>query len=237
MMSDPTRPVTSILFDMDNTLFDLVGAQIAACDAVVHHLGRDDGEELFSYFLNTAHGFESHENIREYLNTRGIPTNGAYDASCRIYDTEKLRHTVPYPGVNDTLSVLRRSGYPLGIVTDAEKKDATRRLEKCGIYSLFDCIVTFDVVRKKKPSPEPFRYALRQMNVSPEEVLLVGDSPRRDIEPCRALGIRTAYARYGDRFSSGREMVRADYVMDCMDQLPEILNACGGSLDRAHIKH
>ena len=36
---------------MDNTLFDLVGAQIDACQAVVHHLGQDNGEEVFPYFL------------------------------------------------------------------------------------------------------------------------------------------------------------------------------------------
>ena len=29
------KPIKCLLFDMDNTLFDLVGAQIAACDAVV----------------------------------------------------------------------------------------------------------------------------------------------------------------------------------------------------------
>ena len=120
----------------------------------------------------------------------------------------------------------------MGIVTDAEKKDAVLRLEKCGIRSLFDCIVTFDMVQKKKPAPEPFRYALRQMNVANEEVLLVGDSPRRDIEPCRVLGIRTVYARYGDRFSSGREAVLSDYVIDCMDQLPVILDGCGAQPNR-----
>ena len=30
-----------MLFDMDNTLFDLVGAQVAACESVVRHL--EDG--------------------------------------------------------------------------------------------------------------------------------------------------------------------------------------------------
>ncbi|MCX6692448.1 MAG: HAD family hydrolase [Methanoregula sp.] len=212
---------------MDNTLFDLVGAQIAACQCVVRHLGRNDGEELFSYFLTTAHGFESHKNIREYLNERKIPTNGTYDAACRIYDTEKLRYITPYPGVTETLTALKRQGYPMGIVTDAENKETTLRLEKCGFLSLFDCVVTCDVVKKKKPAPEPFQCALAAMNILPAEVLLIGDSPRRDIEPCRALGIRTAYARYGDRFSGERESVPADFVLDRMDQLPEILIECG----------
>lgn len=223
-MNIENSPITTLIFDMDNTLFDLVGAQIAACQCVVRHLGRNDGEELFSYFLTTAHGFESHENIRDYLNERKISTNGTYDTACRIYDTEKLRYITPYHGVMETLVTLKRQGYPMGIVTDAEKKETILRLEKCGIFSLFDCVVTSDIVKKKKPSPEPFLHALTAMNVSPAEVLVIGDSPRRDIEPCRALGIRTAYARYGDRFSVDREAVIADFVLDRMDQLPEILN-------------
>jgi len=223
-MKIENSPITTLIFDMDNTLFDLVGAQHAACQSVVRHCGRDDGEELFSLFLNTAHGFESHKNIHEYLNERKIPTNGTYGLACRIYDTEKLRHIVPYPGVTETLATLRRQGYPMGIVTDAEKKETTLRLEKCGFLSLFDCVVTCDIVKKKKPAPEPFLHALTVMKVTPAEVLAIGDSPRRDIEPCRTLGIRTAYARYGDRFSGDRGTVPADFVLDRMDQLPEILN-------------
>ncbi len=100
---DPEPPVTALLFDMDNTLFDLVGAQIAACDCVVRHLGHDDGDELFSCFLTGSHGFESTENIRQYMQERRIPTNGMYEEACRIYATEKLRHITPYPGVTKTL--------------------------------------------------------------------------------------------------------------------------------------
>jgi len=61
------------------------------------------------------------------------------------------------------------------------------------------------------------------MKSSPSEAVLIGDSPRRDIEPCRNLGIRTVYARYGDRFSSDRDNVPADFVIDTIAELPEIL--------------
>lgn len=52
---------------MDNTLFDLVGAQITSCHEVSGYLGRDDGDTLFDYFLRPVRGFESHENIRDYM--------------------------------------------------------------------------------------------------------------------------------------------------------------------------
>ena len=84
-------------------------------------------------------------------------------------------------------------------------------------------MVSFDMVKVKKPAYEPFLFALEMMKAHPSEVVLIGDSPRRDIEPCRDLGIRTVYARYGDRFSRDRTSISADYIIDTMAELPEIL--------------
>jgi putative hydrolase of the HAD superfamily len=222
-MNNPPTPVTTLLFDMDNTLFDLVGAQIAACHAVVWQFGRDDGEELFSYFLTPTHGYESHENIRQYMNERSIPLDGLFRKACQVYETVKLQNIFPYESVTDTLQLLQTQEYNMGIVTDAHSRDATLRLEKTGLLPFFCCMVSYDMVKVKKPAPEPFIFALKMMKASPDETVLVGDSPRRDIEPCRNLGIRTVYARYGDRFSRDRNSVAADFIIDAMGELPEIL--------------
>jgi len=217
------EPIRAFLCDMDNTLFDLVGAQIAACESVVRHLGHDDGDELFRYFLTGSHGFESTENIRQYMEERRIPTNGMFGEACRIYAAEKLRYIVPYPGVQTTLEEIRALDLPMVIVTDAEAPDANMRLERSGLMQYFDGLVSFDMVKVKKPAPGPFLAALAAAGARPEEALFIGDSPRRDIEPCKKLGIRTVYARYGDRFSKTRDYAGADYVIDRMDELPRIL--------------
>jgi putative hydrolase of the HAD superfamily len=214
----------ALIFDMDNTLFDLVAAQVASCHAVTESLNRDDGDALFEYFLRPLHGFESHENIREYLEDRAISADGTFDLACRIYDTEKLRYIVCYDGVRETLQALLSRGYPLGLVTDASSKDTQLRLEKTGLLPFFAGIVTFDQVGVKKPAPEPFLSALGMIGCAPKKTLMIGDSPHRDIEPCRSLGIRTVYARYGDRFSHDRGRVPADFVIDRMEDLLEIVD-------------
>jgi len=223
-MSTPSLPVSTLLFDMDNTLFDLVEAQVASCREVVRFLGHDDGEELFSYFLKPVHGFESHENIRQYMEERAIAGNGTFENACRIYETEKLRHITPYPGVAETVKELNERGYPMCIVTDAHSRDATLRLEKIGLLPFFTGMVAYDMVQVKKPAPDPFLAALEMMRASPDNTLLVGDSIRRDIEPCARLGIRTVYARYGDRFADGRGDPGADFFIDRLDQLPAIID-------------
>jgi putative hydrolase of the HAD superfamily len=223
------KPVSAILFDMDNTLFDLVEAQIVACRAVTRSLGVTEENLLFPYFLRPVHGFESHEHIRDFIHDRGLSVPGCYDGARRIYEQEKIRSITPYPGVVGTLARIRDQGLPMGIVTDAHSRDAVMRLEKAGLLPFFCCMVTYDLVKVKKPAPEPFITALDMLKSAPDEVLLVGDSPRRDIEPGKILGIRTVYARYGDRFSNGRSPVQADYTIDTLAELPGILSSLSGA--------
>ncbi len=229
LMSVPPDPVSTLLFDMDNTLFDLVGAQIASCHEIVQFLGHSDAEELFSYFLRPVHGFESHVHIRQYMEDRNIPVDGTFEKACRIYESAKLRHISPYLGVRETLQLLNERGYRICIVTDAHSRDATLRLEKIGLLPFFSGMIAYDMAGAKKPAPEPFLAALEMMRAPAGDALFIGDSIRRDIEPCTRLGIRTVYARYGDRFAAGREDPGADFIIDGMDELPAILDMLGRS--------
>lgn len=227
-MDDFPSEVTTLLFDMDNTLFDLVEAQIAACRSVAWHLDQGDGEELFSYFLRSGHGFESHENIRQYIEDRNIHGHDFYRTACYLYEKEKLRNIFPYEGVTGTLQSLHQQGFQMGIVTDACARDATLRLEKAGLLPFFCSMVSYDMVKVKKPSKDPFLFALEIMKAQAGEAVLIGDSPHRDIEPCLTLGIRTVYARYGDRFSRDRGNIAADFVIDSLSELPDILQKIQG---------
>jgi putative hydrolase of the HAD superfamily len=85
----PSGRIRAIIFDMDNTLFDFVAAKQHACREVAGFLGRDDGEALFSCFINSPHGFESHENIRDYFEFCGL---------LQECDTRKLSGTCSFSG-------------------------------------------------------------------------------------------------------------------------------------------
>jgi hypothetical protein len=75
-------------------------------------------------------------------------------------------------------------------------------------------MVTFDQVGVKKPAPEPFQSALALRRAVAGEPLVVGDNPHRNIKACRALGIKTVYTKYGDRFFRDRGQVPADFMID-----------------------
>lgn len=222
-------PVGSILFDMDNTLFDLVTAKIRACGRVTDLLGAGSATDLFSYFLRKQGGFEDPENIRDYMRDHTLDDRDLYAECVVLYQTEKLRQITPYPGVLATLTVLRSEGYPMGIVTDARLPDASLRLGRSGLSRFFDTVVTHEMTGAHKPSTLPFLCARARLNATARETLLVGDSPRRDIAPGVVLGMRTIYARYGDRFSTSGNRGGADHAIDSFPEILTILEAPGSA--------
>lgn len=216
--------VRAVILDMDNTLFDLVGAKYAACMAITREAGCGKAEDLFSYFLRSVRGFEDPLNIRDFLEDHGMTDPDLVSRCTRIYHEVKLARIDPYPGVQNTLSALREQGYPLALVTDAHTPQAVSRLEKTDLIGMFDHIVTHEATWQKKPSPVPFQYALKLLGVPPCEVIAVGDSPRRDIAPCRQMGMITVYARYGDRFSRRNDSGGAHFAIDSLGEVLSIID-------------
>lgn len=195
---DRTR-IKGIIFDMDNTLFDFVRVKTIACEAIIRHLGRGDAHELLNYFRREGRGFEDIGNISDYLSDNGCFSEEGFLECCRIYEHEKIRSIELYPDVESTLMELRSRKILLGLLTDAEMKNARVRLEKVGLYSVFDSLFTYDITGWKKPSHRTFMHALDSMGLEPHETMFVGDSLRRDIAPSKQLGMAAAYALYGDR--------------------------------------
>jgi len=208
------QPIRAIIFDMDNTLFDFVEAKLIACAAVIACLKLPvEPVVLLKYFLRPAHGFESHENIRDFLHDNNCYSETAFTRCCTIYYEEKIGAIKPYPHVAETLSALRARGLKLGVVTDAHNGNALKRLRKAGLEEYFDAIITVDMSGKAKPSPEPFLLAMDLLGVTASETMLVGDSIRRDIVPAKALGMLAVHAVYGDRNFHEGERDGADFMI------------------------
>jgi putative hydrolase of the HAD superfamily len=214
----------AVIFDMDNTLFDFVEAKQHACDRVAGFLGRNDGDALFKYFLHGPHGFEDHENIREYLVDREQFNEEVYSACLVIYEHEKLRVLAPYPMIHEILGKFRGKGLKMAVLTDAYNGNALLRLDRLDLTRFFEYVITTDMTGCKKPAREPFLLALRMLGTRPEETLLIGDSIRRDITPGKILGMITAHARYGDRNLPSCDHCVPDIVLESMRDFSALLS-------------
>ncbi len=212
-LNSRNRVPRGVYFDMDNTLFDFVEAKLVACEHMTDYIGCGNPEDMFNYFLRRKYHFEHHGNIHDYMVDKGIFSESLYIKCCEIYGKVTIDNIRLYPNVIETLESLKMMDISIAIVTDAYKKNALKRLKKAGICDLIDKLITRDISGAKKPDLEVFRYALDEFNYLPREVMFVGDSIRRDIEPAQKIGMLTAYAAYGDKNSSYEVLLQPDHVL------------------------
>ncbi len=222
-MSVRKRRVKAIIFDMDNTLFDFVEAKMRACREVAEYIGSDDRMELFGYFLRNQGGFEDMDCIEDYLQDKGIQAEETQRRCHEIYRKAELENIQTYDGVEETLQFLKRKGFKLGIVTNANRKNLAARLQKTNLSRFFDSIVTREATGKLKPDHRPILSALEELGVTAAESLKVGDSLIRDISPAKKIGMVTAYAKYGDRNSHEEGGPKADFILEEVRDLIKLL--------------
>jgi putative hydrolase of the HAD superfamily len=87
---------------------------------------------------------------------------------------------------------------------------------------MFDFVSTFDDAGERKPSPVPFQRALDNFELQPNEVVMVGDWPERDISGASQLGMHTVFARYGNTF--GTTESGADHDINSIWELVDIVD-------------
>jgi len=225
--------VRAIVFDLDNTLTDFMRMKAAAIDAAVDAMidaGLGLPREAVRARIDAIYqeqGLEYQKVFDQLLESELGHIDPKILASGIIaYRRARESALVLYPHVQMTLLELVRRGIKLGVVSDAPGPQAWLRLCQLGLQHVFEAVVTFEDTRELKPSPAPFREVLRRLGVEPHEALMVGDWPARDMVGGKQLGMRTAFARYGDTF--GTRESGADHDLNDVFELVAVVDRLNG---------
>lgn len=90
----------------------------------------------------------------------------------------------PLEGVEETLARLRQTRhYKLAVFTKGELQDQENKLWRSGLQRYFDVV---SIVSDK--TPEAYRRLCRELEVKPEELVMVGNSFKSDIVPALKIG-------------------------------------------------
>ncbi len=130
-------------------------------------------------------------------------------------------------GAATTLDTLASRGCALGVVSNTMRTpgDVLRTvLDQQGLLAHFAVLTFSDECGIRKPDPEIFLLTLRQIGVSPEEAVHVGDDPVLDVEGARDAGMRAIQLT-----ASGRAVgpVKPDAVVTGLGALPTVLTRLG----------
>ena len=197
--------IKAILFDLDNTLIDFWKMKKLSCEAAASAMidaGLDEDKEKILemiFKIYDEHGFEDPMVFQKVLEKKlGKIDYKILASSIVAYRKVREGFMDPYPNVTSTLLELKMQGKKLAIVTDAPRLKAWIRLVAMKLHHLFDVVVAYEDTKLFKPSKMPFKAALNALNLRPEECLMVGDWPERDIAGAKRLGIKTCFAKYGN---------------------------------------
>ena len=216
------------MFDLDNTLVDFMKMKRRAIEEAIPAMidaGLDTTPEYASKLIDEIYkeqGIEYQQVFDEFLR-RVLQKVNFKILSAGIVAYRKAREAalIPYPHVYSTLNTLLKMGIKMGILSDAPSKEAWLRLAYLNVHHIFDAVVTFDETGERKPSPKPFKMILERLQVKPEEALMVGDWAERDIVGASKVGMKTAFARYGDTFNT--EHHTADYDLNDIREIQDII--------------
>lgn len=84
------------------------------------------------------------------------------------------------------------------IVTDLTAHIQLRKWEKLQLSSYFKFLISSEEAGIEKPHPKMFELALEKLALKPDEVLMFGDSARKDVEGAQALGIKSYLVKDGE---------------------------------------
>lgn len=221
--------IKAVIFDLDNTLVDFMAMKRQAVDAAIGAM-MDAGLNLTFDQMKThidaiykEQGIEYQQVFDQLLKELlGKVDMRILSAGIIAYRRAREAALKPYPHVTATLIELNRKQIKLAIVSDAPAREAWLRLCFVNYHHFFNHVVTYDDSGERKPSPKPFLMALDMLGVQPSEAIMVGDWADRDMVGARNVGMKTAFAAYGDSF--GNQTVNADFTLTDIKQLLDIVS-------------
>jgi FMN phosphatase YigB (HAD superfamily) len=235
-MMTHNNPVRLVITDLDNTLYDWVTffatSFTAMADALAELLGLPI-EQVYREFKSVHQHYGNSEQPFAILELPSVKSRfrlanrdellQRLSGPLRAFNSTRKRQLTLYPGVRETLSVIRAAGIDLVGHTEAVVANSFYRLHRLEIADMFRRLYALDdkvpvpvlsppfefpspdyiqlVPRaERKPNPRLLLDICAREAISPEETVYVGDSLARDVSMAKEAGITAVWAKYGTQY-------------------------------------
>jgi len=215
-----------VLIDLDGTLVDSVPDLAFAADAMMNDLNLPvRGESKVRNWVGNGVERLVKRVLTEDLHAE--PEADLFEKAYPIYYEHYLasngQYSRLYPGVEDGLAFLKQNNFTIGCVTNKAESFTLPLLKAKGILDYFSVVVSGDTLPQKKPAPEPLWHAAKQVNVEPEQCLMLGDS-QHDVKAARNAGFQVIAVSYGYNHGEDIRDAKPDAVIDSFVELENLLS-------------
>jgi phosphoglycolate phosphatase len=182
----------AIIFDMDGTLVDSSVTIVNAINHVRNNLNLDKmKKELILEKVN-----DPHLNPAEFFYEVPAFTEEHEKWFSDYYTHNHEKELQLYDGIETLLKNLKDKGCLLAVATNAYRKSTLESLSHLKVLEYFSSIACYDDVPRGKPSPDMLEKNLKDLNISVEETIFVGDS-ERDLLAAKAIKMDYIMVNWG----------------------------------------
>lgn len=160
------------MFDWDGTLAMTHDASLAI---IREQLTRYDIELSDQQIVDRLFG-----RYPEGMLELGIPENELQTLRPEIhqYLKEHMPLAALYPHARQVLETIKQSGAKLALITASYRDIVDIAIANHKLSELFDVIITGDEMQVQKPDPGALLTAMKTLDITPEESIMIGDSAK-----------------------------------------------------------
>ncbi len=217
-----------IILDVNETLLDLAPLKISIGKVL------DNREDLLSLWFSTMLHYSLVETLSNNYHSFGeigtaalmmvAETQGIQltKEDARDAIVTPLRALPAHADVIAGLKVLKADGYRIVSLTNSSSDGVEMQLRNAGLIDLIEKRYSVESVKKFKPHPDTYQMVLDDLDVKPEEVLMVA-AHAWDLAGAKNVGLQTAFiARPGKTLYPN--VGKPDYIVKDLLELQKIIS-------------
>lgn len=202
----------AILFDLDGVITDTMKFHYEAYRQAFEPLGIS----LTPLDVYLSEGMPSLDVGKALVKKYGVSVEveqlkNVIEQKRELYRKLAAGHIQMYPGVKNTIGLLRDNGIKLALVSGSNRISVMKVLDEIDMADKFDAIVTGADTERGKPYPDPYVKAMNMLGIPGENSVVVENAP---------LGIKSAKAAGVDYVIAVTTTLPEQYLQEADDIMP-----------------
>lgn len=166
--------IKAVIFDLDGVIIDSEPLHIEALQKTLMHHGKKLEDQYISQCIG-LHDLAFFQKVKQDFNIQQSIAILIKERDKFLFELidEKLKL---FSGFRTFLTALKEKNMKLAITTSSNRYYTELVLKKFNLKHNFSVLICSDDIQNPKPNPEPYQKTIQELQLEPEECIVIEDS-------------------------------------------------------------